>query len=113
MEENVSLVALAWELLFNEKYESVPDPNKPENSSYINAMRKQRAESIRLFAMGNGKVLYDEWIRKVRAETIALLTVPKTSLCNCIACMVLREIRPRLEMILEAESILAEEKNKE
>ena len=108
--EGGSLVALAWELLFNEKYDSVPDPNKPENSSYINAMRKQRTDSIRHFAMGGGKALYDEWVRKVRSETIALLTVPKTALCNCTACMILREIRPRLELIIEAERRLSEER---
>ncbi len=108
--EGASLVALAWELLFNEKYESIPDPNRPENSAYINAVRKQRTDSIRHFAMGGGKVLYNEWMRKVRSETIALLTVPKTSLCNCPACMILREIRPRLELILEAENILSEDR---
>jgi hypothetical protein len=112
--EGASLSNLAWETLFNERPESIPDPNQPENSAYINAVRRQRTESIRLFAMGGGKVLYDEWIKKIRAETIALLVVPKASLCNCPACMIIREIRPRLELILEAEKILLEDrKNKE
>lgn len=104
-----SITALAWELLFNEKYESIPDPNKPENSAYLNAIQQQRIDSIRHFAMGNGKILYDEWKKKVRSETLALLTIPKSELCNCAACMILREIRPRLELIIEAENILKKE----
>ena len=109
--ENISLTALAWEVLFGEKYEIIPDPNRPENSAYIAAMQRQRADSIRHFAMEGGKVIYDEWRKKVRAEMLALLTVPKLSLCNCIACMIIREIRPRLELILEAEQILSEREN--
>ena len=107
--ENVSLTALAWEVLFGEKYETVPDPNKPENVSYYNAKKRERNEKLRLFCTGQGKVIYDEWKKKIRAETLALLTIPKTSLCNCMTCLILREIRPRLELILEAEDILKRE----
>lgn len=106
-----SITALAWELLFGEKYESIPDPNKPENSAYINAIQQQRTDSIRHFAMGTGKVLYDEWKKKIRSEMLALLTVPKSGLCNCVPCMILREIRPRLELIIEAEELLSLERN--
>lgn len=109
--ENISITALAWELLFGEKYESIPDPNKPENSAYINAIQQQRIDSIRHFAMGSGKVLYDEWKKKIRSEVLALLTVPKKELCNCTVCMILKEIRPRLEMIIEAEQLLSNERN--
>jgi hypothetical protein len=106
-----NITSLAWELLFNEKYESIPDPNKPENSAYLTAVKQQRNDSIKHFANGSGKVLYDEWKKKIRSETLALLTVPKAELCNCTACMILREIRPRLELIIEAETILSNERN--
>jgi len=106
-----NITALAWEILFGEKYESIPDPNKPENSAHINAIRQQRLDSIKHFAMGSGKVIYDEWKKKVRSETLALLTIPKTEFCNCVACMILKEIRPRLEMLIEAENILSSERN--
>ena len=108
-----NIAALAWEILFGDKYESVPDPNKPENSAYINAMQQQRKDSIKHFAIGGGKVIYDEWKKRIRSETLALLTIPKSELCNCTACMIIREIRPRLELIVESESILSAESNKQ
>ena len=108
-----NIAALAWEILFGDKYESVPDPNKPENSAFINATKQQRKDSIKHFAIGGGKVIYDEWKKRIRSETLALLTIPKSELCNCTACMIIREIRPRLELIVESESILSSESNKQ
>jgi len=107
--ENQSITPLVWELLFGERFEHTPDPNKPENSAYITAMRRQRAEGIRHFAVGAGKPLFDEWKKKVRENTLALLSVPKAALCNCAACLILREIRPRLELIVEAEMLINKE----
>lgn len=105
----MSLRPIAWEVLFGDRLEQTPDVNKPENQVYVNAVRKQRDDAIRHFAVGAGKALYDEWKNKVRGDMIALLMVPKAQFCNCTACMILREIRPRLEMILEAEVLMAKE----
>jgi len=110
--DNNSAAALAWEILFGEKFESVPDPNKPENTAYINALRKQRADALGAFAIGGGKVLFDEWKKKIRSETLGLLVIPENTLCGCPACMILREIQPRLKLILEVETILSDERNK-
>ncbi len=111
MDEQPSITALAWELLYGDKYEPIPDPNQPENEPYARIMRKQRAESIGHFATGGGKVLFDEWKKKVRAGTLALVTISEEKLCGCPACMVLREIKPRFKLILEAETILSEQRN--
>ena len=110
MADDLSAVALAWKLVFNEEYEEIPDPNKPENTAYFNARQQERKDSIKRFLNGSGKVLYDRWNNDIKKETMSLLFMPKEKYCTCAACLILRDLRSKVEMVLEAEKILHETK---
>ncbi len=103
-------ISLVWFVLFGEDYETIPDPNKPENAAFFKAKRNQRTEQLRDFMSGKGKVLFDEWRKKVKRNQAALLSIPETEMCHCSACMIIRDTRKYIELLLEAENILLESK---
>jgi hypothetical protein len=43
--------------------------------------------------------------------TLVLLSTPYDKMCACPSCLMLRQIRPKLEMITELEMILSEGKS--
>ena len=104
------MTALAWKILYNEEYESIPDPNKEENVPYMKAKKKERSEAFRRLMEGPGKVLFAEWKKKIKQVNTALLFIPATQLCTCHACMLIRGIRGILELWLEAEQSLLDDK---
>ena len=110
--EEQSAVALAWKILYDEELETIPDPNKPENVPYLKAKKKQRANAFKALMSGSGKILFEEWKEKVRRINLALLFIPKENLCNCPACQLIREVRSILELWIEAEQALLEDKQK-
>jgi len=110
MEKESSVVALAWKILYDEELEHIPDPNKPENVPYLKAKKKQRANAFKALMEGNGKVLFEEWKNKVKRVNLAVLFTPKEQLCDCAACTAIREIRNILELWIDAEQALIEEK---
>ena len=107
-----SAVALAWYILYGEEYETIPDPNKPENVPYLKAKKKQRANAFKALLQGQGKILFEEWKEKVKRINLALLFIPKENLCNCPSCQLIREVRNILELWIEAEQALLEDKQK-
>ena len=107
-----SAVALAWYILYGEEYETIPDPNKPENVPYLKAKKKQRAQAFKNLMQGRGKVLFDQWKDKIRSTNLALLFIPQENLCTCPACQLIREVRGILEIWIEAEQALLEDKQK-
>ncbi len=86
-----------------------PDPNKPENVAYINAKRKERKEAFRRLIDGSGKVLFEEWKKKIRNNNLAMLFIPADQLCNCTACTLIRDVQGMFKLWMEAETILTEE----
>ncbi len=103
-------MALAWMVLYGEEFERTPDPNKPENMPYFKAMAKERREKLRRFVGEVGKPVIDLWKKQLREQNLVLLATPYDKMCNCPACLLLRQVKPKLEMITELEMILAEGK---
>jgi hypothetical protein len=99
---------IAWFVLFDEEYENIPDPNKPENIPYMKAKQKERAENLRRFYAGQGKVLFDSLKMQLKTRMMALLYAEPEKQCLCPVCALLREARSRLDLLVEAESILSE-----
>jgi hypothetical protein len=99
---------IAWEILYNEKLDSIPDPNKPENTAHINAVIRENRERLKKFVNGPGKVLVDRWKEQIRKETLGLIVAPEED-CNCGVCKAIRVIRNKFELILEAEKVLRED----
>jgi hypothetical protein len=103
-------MALAWMMLYGEALEKPLDPNKPENLPRMKALTKQRIEKLQRFAEGVGKPVIDIWKKQIREMNLVLLSTPYDKLCACPACMAIRQIKPKLEMITELEMILSEGK---
>jgi hypothetical protein len=103
-----AIAATYWRVLYGEEYEQIPDPNKPENTVWHRAKKQERATKFKNFVKGPGSVLFDEWQKKVKQDIAALLAIPPQSLCNCPACMIVRDTRKYLELLVEAEQVLTE-----
>ena len=95
--------------MFGEEPEFIPDPNKPENTAFLNAKKKQQREQIRQFVNGHGKVLFERWKKQIQVSTMALFGMASSD-CNCPLCWEVRKIKNIFELILEAESVLREQK---
>jgi hypothetical protein len=104
-------MALAWMLLYGDKMEQPINPNKPENLPRLKALEKQRREQLSRFVEGVGKPIIDVWKKQVREQNLALLATPYDKMCACPACLILRQIKPKLEMVTELEMILSEGKS--
>lgn len=100
---------IAWEILFGEKLDRIPNPNLPENTALLSAQAKQNRERMRLFVNGPGKVLIDRWKKQLKSGVISLFGMSKND-CNCEICWEVRKIKNIFELILEAESVLRETK---
>jgi len=113
MNDYTHLANLAWKILYKEDREEIPDPNKPENLPYLKAKKKQKAEALEILISGPGKILFENWHEKIKRLNLGMLFTPKSQLCNCSVCETIREIKATLEIWLEAEQILVENKKKE
>jgi hypothetical protein len=102
---------IAWEILFNEELETIPDPNKPENSAHINAVVRENRDKLKKFMNGAGKVLMDRWRDEIKRQTLGIIVAPEED-CNCATCRMVRMIKAKFELILEAEKILREDNPK-
>ena len=105
-----SNIAIAWELLFQDKYDEILDPNKPENTARSNAERKKKTDEFRKFAEGSGKLLYDTWKQDIRTKVLQLLANPKVDECNCHICSSVRGLRYILHLCISAERIINTQK---
>jgi hypothetical protein len=102
--------SMLWFILYGEEYERSPDPNKPENMVYHKAKQKERAERMRSFMTGAGSVLFEEWKKKIRSNMAAIVSIPEKEMDNCPACMIIRETKTYLKLLLDAEMIISENK---
>lgn len=103
-------VETAWKILYGIERDEIPDPNKPENIPYINAKKQERIQSFENLKNGPGKILFEAWADKIMRLNLGLLFTPKEKLCLCPACQVIRDIRATLEVWVEAETTLKEDK---
>lgn len=94
-------------VLYGEELETVPDPNQPENVVHYKAKSRERAEKFKRFMVGEGSVLFAEWRKKVRTNQARLLSIPEKDMCKCDACIIIRDTRKYLELLLEAEQLLS------
>lgn len=99
-------IALAWKILYDEPYEEVPDPNRPENIPYLKAMKKQKQEALQQFLDGPGKPLLEEWQKRIKGTNLQLLFGVDVYKCSCDACLMLRDIRNILLLIQEMKQTL-------
>lgn len=100
--------SIAWKILFDEEYEKVPDPNRPENLPLISAKKRERAESLERLITGTGRVLFEQWRGKLKRGLLALLVTPDDGACHCPACVSLRKLRMIFELWMEAQRVLEE-----
>ncbi len=96
---------IAWEVLFSDIPEEMPDPNLPENQAYHRAMANARSERIKKFFEGVGKPLFDEWQNKIRAGMFSILTGGSIG-CSCALTAEVNELRAILKMLAEAQTII-------
>ena len=98
-----TLGAIVWSVMFGEDVEKLPDPNKPENSARINAMRHAKQEAFKSYFNGPGKPLFDEMRTKIRAMMFDLAVGAEDG-CQCKTCSRLRELRFLVKMLSWAEA---------
>ncbi len=92
--------------MFGEDPEDIPDPNKPENIPYINALKKQRVDSFKRFAEGQGKVLFEQWQMELRTGLHNVLTGDDGKQCTCPLSFKMGQLRYLLKLICNAQEIL-------
>ena len=107
MENN--LTPITWRLLFGEDLEELPDPNRPENIPVIQAKQREETERLKAFVEGVAKPLWSQWGKKVKRDTLAVISNPEVDKCSCDVCLKIREIRSIFYLLIEAEKILIKE----
>jgi len=95
---------IAWKTLFGEEFEDIPDPNKPENTAFINAKKKENIERFKRFANGSGRVMFEQWQRELRSGMFELLNTDIE--CNCVLSMQLYKLQYLLRLIVKAQNII-------
>jgi hypothetical protein len=108
----IDATSIAWKILYNEDFEQIPDPNRPENIPLIAAKKRERAESLERLITGTGRVLFEQWRGKIKRELLSLLVAPDDGACHCSHCMTLRKLRMIFELWLEAQRVLEEKDGK-
>jgi hypothetical protein len=104
----IDATSIAWKIIFNEDFEKIPDPNRPENIPLIAARKRERAESLERLISGTGRVLFEQWRGKLKSGLLSLLVSPDENACHCSSCMQLRKLRMIFELWLEAQRVLEE-----
>jgi len=97
---------ILWKLLYNEDLEEIPDPNRPENTAHLNALKKADKEQLERFFNGYGKVLVDRWSKKIKRNLMAVVSNNEVEKCNCTNCMLIREVRSLIALLFEAQEVL-------
>jgi hypothetical protein len=100
-------IATAWRILYGEAYESIPDPNQPENTAHLNALKNAEKDALERFLNGQGKVLVDRWTDKIK-QGIVMMIASESEDCSCATCTRLRGIKSLFEMLMEAQEVLTE-----
>ncbi len=99
---------LGWKLLFGDDYEPMPDPNLPENTAFLNALKKKRKEQFRNLREGSGKVLFDEWANRIKITTLTIMLAPEDILCGCKICQKIKSVQALFTAMIEMEKALQE-----
>jgi hypothetical protein len=86
----------------------LPDPNLPENSATIRAMKERVKAEFQLFMKGPGKPLFEKMSKKLKSMTVLLYTINQDDMCGCKACSIIREMQLILKLWLEIESTIGE-----
>ena len=100
-------IATAWKILYGEDYKSIPDPNQPENTAHLNALKKAERDALERFLKGQGKVLVDRWTEKIK-QGMVMMIASDTEDCSCATCMKLKQLRSLFELLMEAQEVLSE-----
>jgi hypothetical protein len=121
-DQQTKYTELGWKLLFNEDFQSIPDPNRPENSAHITAVQKKRREELLRFVEGSGEllrfvegsgaILYNRWSDKIKRKILGIVAMPAGHDCNCVICLQIREVQYLFGLLLEAQEVI-ETKNKQ
>ena len=108
-----SALEIAYKVLFNEEYDTVLNPNLPENTARMSAEQKKKSNDLRKFAEGTGKILFDKWKNDIQKNLLQLISNPKIEECGCLSCILIREVRSKLHLLIDAEQTINEQKEKE
>jgi len=115
MEDNKSIPmegVLGWKILFGDEYEPMPDPNLPENTAFLNALKKKRKEQFRNLREGPGRVLFEDWGNRIKVTMLAAMLAPEGKLCVCEICQRIKSVQSLLTAMIEMEKALQEPKGK-
>ena len=98
----------AWRFLYDEDLEKQLDPNKPENNARANARKKELKQQYDVLMRGPGKVLFEQWKKKLRSMNLGLFSLPTNELCACTSCLIIREMQSIMKLWMDAETVMKE-----
>ena len=100
---------IKWELLFGDAFEEYPDPNKPEDSSKINAKTERYKKSIKLFYDSGGDVFFKDKARSIKLKVISCVLLDRNIEKNRDeSCRILDDIRRDLNFLCQMEAVIGE-----
>jgi len=94
---------MAWEMLYGEKKDPIPNINQPENSARVNAERKEERERYKRLKMGVGGVLVKDLEKHLKDINIGLFTIAPDKLCGCTACRAVSEMHVIFKILSKIE----------
>jgi hypothetical protein len=103
---------LRWELLFGDEFEEYPDPNKPENSSKINAKTEKYKAAIKLFYNSGGDEFFKDKARNIKLKIMTCVLLDRTEEENIgKSCRMLDDIRRDLNFLCQMEAVIGERRD--
>ncbi len=100
------LANVAWRVLFGEDIEDIPDINKPENSAYVNAKRKEHDEKFKQFVEGPGNILFEKWQSRVRSGVFNIMNPGNVPECNCALATEVKGLQFLFQLLSEAHATI-------
>ena len=105
LEKTSNLGEIAWKVLFGVDHEKIPDPNKPENIPHIEAVKKEKIQQFKRFALGVGKPLFEQLQNEVRVGMFDLLIYGDCK-CRCELSNMVDKLQDRLKLIAQAQQVV-------
>ena len=99
-------IALAWKVLYDQPFDEIPDPNKPENTARLNILKKQKQEALQRLVDGPFKPIMADWKDQIRRLNLWLLFGTDVNECSCKTCAAIRNIRSKLQLMQEIQQSL-------
>jgi len=108
MSEQISSLDLIWELLYAEKFETEPDPNKEENQVRAKVKKGEHIEALKRLKNGPGKPLFEMLDNRLKKSIISLLADPQYRNCGCPAAQLIVQINSIISLLVDVERTMQE-----